>query len=934
MTNPAFVQRFQQVMDRVLNGSASLDAAVRQELAQLLADAGGPVTELPEPPASQFGEPQTLDPLRGPGNVGETLGAESSETLLPASSKPPTPPRSLLLPPRYDLLGLLGRGGMGEVYRVRDRVLNRPMALKVLRTDIFGSEPVSRFVEEAQATAQLQHPGIVPVHDLGQLPDGRTYFTMKEVQGRTLQEVMQAVHAVSTPEQWGQVPDGQGGWSFHRLMDVFHRVCEAMAYAHARGVLHRDLKPSNVMVGAYGEVLVLDWGLAKVLNAPAQAGREEGSEAKPNPNPGPDRVQTRRSEEGAHWLATEVGRIAGTPAYMPPEQARGEVHQLSPASDVYALGALLYEILTGRAPYAGDNAAHVLKQVLQGPPHPVRRGLPARVRELHETKTDAPVLLRIPEELAALCEQAMARAPEARPADAGVLAQAMSRWLDGAQRRERAEKVLNKVRPYLQARETLLARAKALRAQAKDTLADVKTHEGVERKLTGWQLEDEAQQLEQEAELKALEYVQGLRGALTHDPDMLEIHDRLAHYYHQEHREAEARRDNAAVMQNEVLLKAYDRRGEFAAYLQGDGAVTLLTDPTGADVQLFRFETFQRRLVPVFERSLGSTPLHSVRLARGSYLLRLEAAGRSAVQYPVFIGRGEHWDGIAPGESAPRPIPLPLEGALKAHDCYVPPGWFWCGGDAEALSSEVRRRAWVEGFVMRRFPATNLEYLAFLNDLLRQGREADALRFAPRERASRFDALGALCVGRDADGHFILQADAEGDEWLPTAPVLQIDWWGAHAYALWEASRMGAGWRLPSEREREKAGRGVDGRIYPWGNYCDPSWASIKGSQPGRPTPAVVDSFPIDESVYGLRGMGGNVQDWCRDVYYLEGPRAEVEQPMGSPEADLGIRRARRGGDWGSSQVVARCATRVGGAPSFRYNALGVRLARPLSMAE
>ena len=167
--------------------------------------------------------------------------------------------------PRYEVLDLLGRGGMGEVWRVRDRALNRVVALKAIRSDAPDrSALVDRFFEEAQATAQLEHPGILPVYHSGTLPDGRLYYTTPEVRGRTLREVVHAIH--------GGVRTGdEPAWTMLRAVDVVRDAAEAVGYAHSRGVIHRDLKPGNILVGDHGEVLVVDWGLVKVLKDPPRA---------------------------------------------------------------------------------------------------------------------------------------------------------------------------------------------------------------------------------------------------------------------------------------------------------------------------------------------------------------------------------------------------------------------------------------------------------------------------------------------------------------------------------------------------------------------------------------------------------------------------------------------------------------------------------------
>ncbi|MBM4109726.1 MAG: formylglycine-generating enzyme family protein, partial [Phycisphaerae bacterium] len=176
---------------------------------------------------------------------------------------------------------------------------------------------------------------------------------------------------------------------------------------------------------------------------------------------------------------------------------------------------------------------------------------------------------------------------------------------------------------------------------------------------------------------------------------------------------------------------------------------------------------------------------------------------------------GEHWDGVPPGEREPRPVVLPLPSELAPDDCYVPAGWFWSGGDPEAVDGMPRRRLWCEGLVFKRFPVTNRDYLAFLDDLVSRGREEEALRWVPRQRAGLAGEEGAMNYRREANGRFELAADAEGDLWLPDWPVINVHFGCAVAYPRWLAERSGLPWRLPGELEWEKAARGVDGRFFP-----------------------------------------------------------------------------------------------------------------------
>ena len=837
---------------------------------------------------------------------------------------------------RYERLSLLGTGGMGAVWRVRDRDLNRTMAMKVIRSELMERASVlARFVEEAQCSAQLQHPGIVPVHELGRLPTGELYFTMREVRGRTLTEMIAEVHWASRGDRW---ETSATGWTFRKLIDAFHRVCEAVAYAHARGVVHRDLKPDNVMLGAHGEVLVVDWGLAKVVGRPHLSAEAEEL----------DGVVTDRSADASK--ATRMGAVAGTPAYMAPEQAQGAIDRIDARSDVYSLGAILYEVLSGRPPYGGDSAMAVLQKVLTGPPRPVGRIATAGSTfgfdfdEPGGRSTPAPgarVGPPLPEELIAATERALARDREARFADARELATEIAAWLDGARRREQALEVVAKATALGPEADRLRRRGEVLRGEAEDLLAGCAPWQPQEDKTPGWDRMDEAAELEREADRTELRLEQGLYGALRIDAALHEAHAALAERHLAKHAAAEAARDAEAASRAELALSehaealpaGHEVRARCAAYLQGTGALTLVTEPPGAEVLLHRYETRNRRLVPVFERSLGRTPLSAVPLEKGSYLCTLRHPGRLDTPYPVLVERQGHWNGVPPGAVAPHPVWLPRPEDLEPDDCYVPAGWFWSGGDPEAAEGLARRRLWCPAFVVKRFPVTNRAYIAFLDDLVATGREEEALRHAPRERAGKEGETGALIYGRRGDGRFELVADADGDRWELDWPVMMVDWSGALAYAAWLAARTGRPWRLPGELMWEKAARGVDGRFFPWGDVFDPSWCCMRDSHADRPLPAAVDTYPVDRSPYQVRGMAGGIRDWCEGQYRREGP-VVVDDRVTLIDDGSGPGRPRRpvrGGSWSSIPRRSRAANRSGSEPWNRLAFNGFRVCRTLA---
>jgi serine/threonine-protein kinase len=296
---------------------------------------------------------------------------------------------------RYRIEGEIARGGMGVVLRAHDPELNRPLAVKVLLSGLAGRPEVERrFLEEAQVAGQLQHPGMPPVHDIGRLEDGRPFFAMKLIKGRTLADLLQ-----ERKDPAEELP---------RWLGVFEQVCQAVAYAHSKGVLHRDLKPSNVMVGAFGEVQVMDWGLAKVLAGGAE---EEDGAAQVSA------IETKRSGEVGEW--SQPGSVLGTPAFMPPEQARGTVELIDERSDVFGLGAILCVILTGQPPYRG---ADVRRQARQA-------DLADAFAWLDGSGADP--------ELVGLAQTCLSAEPAGRPRHAGEVAQRVAAHLAALQERLR-----------------------------------------------------------------------------------------------------------------------------------------------------------------------------------------------------------------------------------------------------------------------------------------------------------------------------------------------------------------------------------------------------------------------------------------------------------------------------------------------------------------
>jgi serine/threonine protein kinase len=329
-------------------------------------------------------------------------------------------PAAAVLPqiPGFDLLGEVGRGGMGVVYRARDLALDRDVAVKLLQDRYpVGSPIASRFTDEARITGQLQHPGIPAVYQVGGVPDGRPFLAMKLIKGRTLAALL------------GERPDPAADRG--QFIAIVEHVCQTVAYAHSLRVIHRDLKPSNVMVGRFGEVQVMDWGLAKVLSTGGPAG---GGPGRQTPAAGDGTVIRSRPAGSADTPGgpespappTQAGTVLGTPAYMAPEQAGGEVDRLDERADVFGLGAVLCEVLTGKPPYAGRDESQV-----------VRKAMFANQADAH-ARLDG---CGAEPELVALCRRCLAAEPDDRPRDAGEVAEAVAALRAAAEDRARRAEV-------------------------------------------------------------------------------------------------------------------------------------------------------------------------------------------------------------------------------------------------------------------------------------------------------------------------------------------------------------------------------------------------------------------------------------------------------------------------------------------------------------
>jgi eukaryotic-like serine/threonine-protein kinase len=306
----------------------------------------------------------------------------SAMTLQPGSGRPEAARLPIVEKEVYRIEGEVAQGGIGRVLSARDERLDRTVAVKVLLEDSGAYE--DRFVREALVTARLQHPSIVPVYEAGRWPTGEPFYSMKLVSGKPLLDIIEETRSLDD-----RLP----------LLTRVLAVADAMAYAHERRIIHRDLKPANILVGAHGETVLIDWGLAKDLN---EANAPCAAELAADPN-------AKAPENNA---LTMVGSVMGTPAYMPPEQAAGD--HVDERADVYALGSILYHVLSGKQPYSGYSGMQTIMRVLEEPPKALQS-----------------LQVGIPRDLLAIIEKAMHRERDARYPTAKEFADDLRRYLTG-----------------------------------------------------------------------------------------------------------------------------------------------------------------------------------------------------------------------------------------------------------------------------------------------------------------------------------------------------------------------------------------------------------------------------------------------------------------------------------------------------------------------
>lgn len=919
--------------------------------------------ELDQGLAFAYGQESQVDGTHSVlGRIGEITGSKP-QVLLRDESNGDTP----MLKPlasgdrveagKYVVQGELGRGGVGTVHRGHDQDLGRDVAMKFLH-EKYKNHPdiLHRFVEEAQIGGQLQHPGIVPVYDLG-LVDGKPFFAMKLVKGQTLARKLADCEASSSERR--------------TFLAIFEDVCQTLAYAHARGVVHRDLKPANIMIGSFGEVQVVDWGMGKVLATGGVADERLAAERRAEVSV----IETVRSD--GHGSQSMVGSVMGTPAYMPPEQARGDVEHMDERSDVFALGAILCEILTGAPPYTGT-----LEEQLSM----------AAMAELEDARARLAACAAEPEmvELALRC---LMPAPAARPRSAEVVAKAVHDHLAAVESRVHAARV---EAAEAQVRATELKQKQRLglsllvviavglaaslwfwkdadrqRGYAEQGARDARAAQGLEQTARELADANAAEARANLANFNRLSQVVRLESAkarevelnpawpsrsaamqawLDHDAKELvgalpELRTTLAEL----ERKAlpETHEEQAAAVNTEVPTRT---KWRFEADLDSFLHATLRR--LVVDIEAFE----QKEVAAVRDRLAWSQRVGELTITRyrelwdEARLAILAADGETASHLyadtrfelmpqmglipigmnPVtglweFYHLRSAWDGTSdPGE-----IELPRHGedgtiAITGDSgvvfVLVPGGTFTMGSqkedpagqnfDEQAKPMETPHQVTLSPFLLARHELTQGQWARlWIGD--------ETLR-----RPSEY-GLGYTCRGTAAvtDAH----------------PVEQVDWETCDAFLARHRLVM------PTEAQWEYACRGTTTTPF-WCDFdelkdfenladatpkpADFPWISESWTD-GYVVHAPVGTFSANR--FGLHDVHGNVVEWCRDLY---GDYGSARQGDGLSERPSSTYRVMRGGSFNNLSLFSRSANRMQFPSALPIGFVGLRPARELQLRE
>jgi serine/threonine protein kinase/formylglycine-generating enzyme required for sulfatase activity len=772
----------------------------------------------------------------------------------PATASLPLPQE--LLGSRYKKLFPLGAGGLGEVVACEDMVLGRTVAVKAGHqngdVDAYSTKVI--LAREARIISHLEHPNIIPIYDAGTDMVRGPFYVMRQVTETSLEAILRRRRL------------GEGDprdYTIGRLLRYFLQVCNAVDYAHHRGVIHCDIKPANILLGDYGEVLLVDWGLAQSRTHP-------------------------------------LGVRGGTLGYMAPEQMDPTIDRFDERTDVFALGAILYEILAGRSAFPGVKSSNVTTLGRD----------PLALYVIPPIPSAVTANLEVSPEVEDICMRAIAIARADRLASARHLADAIDEFIEGSKQKERkrieadksaraGDELAERYHEFAESRPEQLNVYRSLRA-------DVAPWAPVDEKQDVWDAEDIVRVTDALQVRTFHSAVSAYERALDAVPNHTQARRGLARLFMSELQRARRRGDSLDEIAYEQLLREVDD-GEFVNELQRGGTLELTVGENTGRVTLVKLVERDRRLVEGSVEVIAETARTERSLPAGPYIVTSTAADAPhTVSWPVSL---------EPGQRCQLTISIPsMIGKLGPNEVLIPGGRARLGGDPLSTETDEPLVVDVETFILQRYPVTLASWFEFLDDLGDQDPKLAKLH-VPRTTLGMPTWHRALTAGTWVGDRSVPSIVVPPDP--IRLPVFGISAESAEAYARWLSAKEGKAWRLPTELEWEKAGRGTDGRVYPWGDHFDATFCKMRDSRPGLPIAEPIGAFAWDVSPYGVCDLAGGVADWCTPDPRRTAPREPREV-------------VSRGGAWCDWPIDCRLASRRRHLATEHSARVGVRLARDL----
>ena len=765
---------------------------------------------------------------------------------------------------RYTHIKTIGLGGVGAVLSAYEPELNREVAIKILRPAFrnqVGS--LKRFVREARATAHIEHPNIVPVHQLGVFNDNGIFFSMKKVDGRNLRSVIRKLSEGNK--------EFSKKYTIRQLLQIFVAIGNGVAYAHSKGVLHRDLKPANIMLGDYGEVMVMDWGLVK-YHSDKDSSREEW-----HTDLDPDFTTIGHDDV----LATIVGSVSGTPAYMAPEQAGGRNEDVDEQTDIYSLGAILYSILTWEtAPFESPMTTNqVLNAVISGRFKRPRKRAPKR---------------KISRELESVCLKAMARKKKNRYQSAEALVRDVKDYLEGysvmAYKASWARRFFKTIRrrplvpsAMIVAFLTFLGFLGVLHFENKSRLSNLKSfaeysiEQGDGYYLNAFKayqkLQKEYKKTAGETSYKSinelfaefnrykLEFnsnynvatqflfqVEDLGGKNSQiNKKLLKVLKQQLNFslltgnYEGTKGLIKQLRLRRHSVFGEIIGSDHKTYEQIKLIIRNQGVVKVDSMPVGITIYYKILENESSEKSSEKKMLLGVTPFE-IKLAIGSYALFPEGKNMGKIKYPVQVLLGQT-----------NSIQISIPNKIPKGMCYIPEGHFYSGTRKKI---EMMPRVFLPSYFISCSEVSIGKYLEFWKSLK-----------SPLDKKH----YQARYLFSNGDFKYLKIWDSNGvlrKEFTKNMPIVGISGQAAEAYCTWLSKKLGVPVRLPTNLEWEKAARGVDDRMFSWGNSHNHEAALCWDNKVARTKYSMMapaGSFPKDKSIYGVHDLVGNVHEFTTE---------------------------------------------------------------------